>query len=257
MIHRNPAFSRPVLSLAIILFLMTLVSMPALADTYSFYLGPQPNPTPVVNNESVGPYPGLLTDTTSNTVVSEAPFMCLDGNITTNWGSTLTGTISAPVGASEDEAAFLSSLLISDAAALGVTPDSYTHPNPPNPYTPAYTNFINNYAAPITFAIWQLMGTLPGGAVEPAGTQAFVNQAIAEYNNVFNNPSSSLYAAGQAFLASVIVFNPIPTGSNQRFITAPSSPLTTQSVPEPTTLGLLAAGLIAFGVGRKRFGGRQ
>ncbi len=227
--------------------------MPAFADTYSFYLGPEPNPTPIVNGEAVGPYPGLLKDTTTNTIVSEAPFMCLDGNINTDWGTSFAGTISMPVGAGEDEAAFLSSLLLSDAVALGVTPDSYLNPNPPNPMTPAYTNFINNYAAPITFAIWQLMGTLPGGVTEPAGTQAFVNQAIAEYNNVFNNTSSPMYAAGQAFLASVIVFNPIPTGSNQRFLTAPISPLTTQSVPEPSTLGLLAAGLVAFGATRKRF----
>ena len=237
----------PRLSVVIILALMTLVSIPLYADSYSFYLGPQPNPIPAANGEAIGPYPGKLTGTTTHTTVSTDPFMCLDGNITTNWGSTLTdGTISTPVGEAEDEAAFLASLLLSKAKALGVTPDSYAHPNPPSPYTPAYTAFIDSYAAPITFAIWQVMGTLPAGPLEPAGTQAFVNQAQAEYANVFSKPTSALFAAGQVFLSSVIIFNPNPPGSNQRFITAVDSSFVTNT-PEPATLGLLAGSLLCLG----------
>jgi hypothetical protein len=237
----------PRLSVVFILALMTLASIPLYADSYSFYLGPQPNPTPAVNGEAAGPYPGKLTDTTTNTVVSTDPFMCLDGNITTNWGSLLTdGTISTPAGESQDEAAFLASLLLSKARALGVTADSYAHPNPPSPYTPAYIAFIDSYAAPITFAIWQVMGTLPVGPLEPAGTQAFVNQAQAEYATLFSNPSNPLYAAGQVFLSSVIIFNPNPPGSNQRFITAVNSPFVTNT-PEPARLGLLAGSLLLLG----------
>ncbi|MDR3701978.1 MAG: hypothetical protein P4L56_20180 [Candidatus Sulfopaludibacter sp.] len=248
MTGRNP-INLPRLSVVIILALITLVSIPLYADSFSFYLGPQPDPIPAVNGEAVGPYPGQLTDTTTHTIVSTDPFMCLDGNITTYWGSTLTGgTISSPLGEGEEEAAFLASQLLSKAQALGVTPDSYAHPNPPSPNTPAYSAFINSYAAPITFAIWQVMGTLPAGPLEPPGTQAFVNQAQAEYANVFSNPSSPLYAAGQVFLSSVIIFSPNPPGSNQRYMTAiDPSFVTSQPTPEPATLGLLAGSLLFLG----------
>jgi hypothetical protein len=235
----------------ILLMLMTLASIPLHADTYSFFLGPQPSPIPTVNGEAVGPYPGTLTDTTDNTVLPFGQFMCLDGNISTQWGSTLTGTVSHPDDQEDDEAAFLASLLLYDATQMGVTLPSSSAPNPSPTYTQA---FMNAYSGPITFAIWQIMGTLPPSVAEPAGTQAFVNQAVNVYNTIFNNPSSPEYAAGQAFLSSVDIFTPTPPGSNQRFISVVPDTLTT--TPEPGTWGLLAAGLLLAGLNRKRLARR-
>lgn len=234
--------SRLPLPLAVGLVLMALVSIPLHADSYSFYLGPQPSPTPSENGDSVGPYPGTLKDTTTCTTLPFVQFMCLDGNVTTNWRTTLTiGTLTHPADQQEEEAAFLASLLLADAAAQGVTLPSTSAPNPGASYT---QTFIDTYAGPITFAIWQIMGTLPGGVTEPSGAAAFVTTAQAEYTNVFNSAASPYHAAGQTFLASTDIFTPNPQGSAQRFITMGSF----ASVPEPGTLGLLAAGLLLAGL---------
>lgn len=253
MSKHHSAVERFLLPVAILLVLTTLVSIPLHADTYSFFLGPQPNPIPSVNDEAVGPYPGTLTDTTDNTVLPFGQFMCLDGNILTDWSSTLTGTVSHPDDQADDEAAFLASLLLYDATEMGVTLPSSSAPNPSPTYTQA---FMNAYSGPITFAIWQIMGTLPNGVPLPAGTQAFVNDAVNVYNTIFNNPSSPEYAAGQTFLSSVDIFTPTPPGSNQRFIAVVPDPLFPSPTPEPRTWGLLAAGLLLAGLNRKRLARR-
>ncbi len=246
MIDRKFA-KRPPLSLTVVLGL-ALVGIPLHASTYdSFYLGNQPNPVPVENGEAAGPYPGTITDTATNTTLPFGQFMCLDGNIATQWGANLTGgTVTHPTGQQEDEGAFLASLLLSDAAQQGVTMPSASAPNPSSSYTQA---FINTYSGPISFAVWQVMGTLPPGDTEPAGTAAYVTDAQLEYTNVFSNSSSPDYAAGQAFLASVDIFNPNPVGSAQRFIAMVPDP---DPTPEPGTLGLLAAGLLLAGPALRR-----
>lgn len=240
MIDHKSLVGRLPVSLTVILMLMALVSIPLQANTsYSFYLGNQPSPVPAENGEAAGPYPGTITDTTTNKTLPFGQFMCLDGNVVTYWGSTLTGgTVTHPADQQEDEAAFLASLLLSDAAQQGVTLPSASAPGPSPSYTQA---FIDGYSGAITFAIWDIMKTLPGGVTEPSGAQAFVTDAQQEYTNVFNNSSSADYAAGQAFLASVDIFNPYPVGSAQRFITMNPAP---DPTPEPGTLGSLAAGLL-------------
>ncbi len=65
-------------------------------------------------------------------------------------------------------------------------------------------------------------------------------------HNVFSKPTSALFAAGQVFLSSVIIFNPNPPGSDQRFMTAVDSSFVTNT-PEPATLGLLAGSLLCLG----------
>jgi hypothetical protein len=236
-------------------FLMTVVNSPVRASDLLFVIGPQPSSIPTVAGEAVGPYPGQLTGSTIG------QFLCLDGNITTYWGSNIYGTEAHPVTQQEDEAAFLASLLLYDADQLGVTLNSFSAPNP----DPSYTqSFMNNYSGPVTFALWQIFGTMTAAeaANAPAGTQAFVDLAASIYTNVFSNTSSPEYTAGQTFLQSVWIFTPTKVGSNQRFITAVpndtfmstvlNGPLN-PTVPEPGTIGLLAAGcaLIAIVYNRK------
>jgi hypothetical protein len=256
------------LSVVIVLALITLVSIPLHADTAIFYIGPQPGSIPSVNNEAVGPYPGQLTDTSSNPGVVSLiqQYLCLDGNITTYWDSTLYGTESAPDTQAEDEAAFLASLLLYEADQNGVTLNSYGAPTPDSSYTQA---FMNAYSGPISFAVWdQGITDTPTGNAEPAGTQTFVTLAQSVYTNIFTNTASPLYQQGQTFLGEVSVFIPttgyqIPGGGtqnpNQSFITAISDDGFIGSVmaPEPGTLGLLAGGLLLAGLSRKRFAGRR
>jgi hypothetical protein len=222
------------------------------ADSLTFIIGPQPNSIPTVSGEAAGPYPGQLEGS------DIGQFLCLDGNVVTYWGSVITGTEAHPQTKQEDEAAFLGSLLLHDASQAGVILNSFSNPNPGPTYTQA---FMNNYSGPITFAIWQIFGTLTPAqsANKPAATQSFVDLAETAYNTIFNNPSSALYAEGQSFLQSVWIFSPVPQGSNQRFMTAvddaalfppkiPDGPL----APEPGTLTMLATGVLLVFVGLRR-----
>ena len=231
-----------------------ILTRPAHADSVLFYIGPQPGNIPTVSGEAVGPYPGELTGSTIG------QFLCLDGNINTYWGSDITGTEAHPETKQEDEAAFLASLLLHDAGQAGVILNSFTAPNPGPTYTQA---FANEYTGPVTFALWQIMGTLTSGeaANMPNGTQGFVDLAVTAYDTIFNNPTSALYAEGQEFLQSVWIFTPTPQGSNQRFITAvgdenlfPPNPPISTATPEPGTWGLFGTGFVLVFFGRKRRG---
>jgi hypothetical protein len=242
--HRFLAFSAA-------LVLMGAMNL-ARADSLTFLIGPQPNSIPSVSGEAAGPYPGQLQGS------DIGQFLCLDGNIVTYWGSLITGTEAHPQTKQEDEAAFLGSLLLHDASQAGVILNSSSNPNPGPTYT---QEFMNSYSGPVTFAIWQIFGTLTAAqdANKPAGTQNFVDLAEAAYNDIFSNPSSALYAEGQSFLQSVWIFTPTPQGSNQRFITAvadealfgpklPNGPV----APEPGTLTLLGSGAVLVLVGIRR-----
>jgi len=240
----------------ILVFSAALVLMSAMnlahAATLSFFIGPQPGTIPTVSGEAAGPYPGQLDGS------SIGQFLCLDGDVVTYWGSTITGTEAHPETKQEDEAAFLGSLLLHDASQAGVILNSFTNPNPGPTYTQA---FMNSYSGPITFAIWQIFGTLTPtqAANKPAETQTFVNLAETAYANIFSNPTSALYAEGQSFLQSVWIFSPLQQGSNQRFITAvgdealfppktPDGPV----APEPGTVTMLATGAVLVIVGLRR-----
>jgi hypothetical protein len=222
------------------------------ADSVTFTIGPQPTSIPTVGGEAAGPYPGQLQGS------DIGQFLCLDGNVVTFWGSVITGTEAHPQTEQEDEAAFLGSLLLHDASQAGVILNSLSNPNPDPTYTQA---FMNSYSGPITYAVWQIFGTLTATqtANKPAATQSFVDLAETAYNNIFNNPNSALYAEGQSFLQSVWIFRPVPAGSNQRFITAvgdellfppkgPDGPV----APEPGTLPLLAGGGLLVLIGMRR-----
>ena len=93
-------------------------------------------------------------------------------------------------------------------------------------------NTVNTVEGPITYAIWQVMGTLGTLHQDPAA-QFYYNTAIDAYNH-------KLLTAG--YLNSIEVFT--PGGSTQRFIAAVrNDALVNSATPEASIAILLAIGL--------------
>ena len=102
----------------------------------------------------------------------------------------------------------------------------------PNAANPAYVG-------PISVAIWNIMVPGSTGATLDATAQQWINDAV--------------YAAGHGYVADNSVFIPTgwsatDTGTSQRFMLNPSSP-----VPIPPAVLLLVPGLLGLGVLRKRY----
>jgi hypothetical protein len=90
---------------------------------------------------------------------------------------------------------------------------------------------------PISFAIWQIMGTLGTTGPDPAAQQYIQTAQYAYSHNLIP----------RSYLDRVLIFNPDQNGI-QRFITAvPDSAMVSQTlsgVSEPGTMALLAGALM-------------
>jgi hypothetical protein len=165
-------------------------------------------------------------------------FFCVSGNLESNWDTSYDGTESAPSTVLQDEAAFLASLFLSDAATDGITLDTSVGSNgyeTLNETGPNLSDFINNVQGPISMAIWQIMGSLPSGS---------------PYDVTQDDPkAASLVLLAQANYSTsssgVLVFVPGASGI-QSFIGV------SEAVPEPETLFLFGTGLLLIALGCTR-----
>jgi hypothetical protein len=205
--------------------------------------------------EQVAPYPGTLT--IGGVVQPYSLFICITGNEAAS--STESGTVAAPSGQGQEEAAFLDSLLMTDAAAdkisIGTTGSgSSKQVTLTQNGTMTTGTFINTVLGPVQVAIWDVMGTLPAGdtkigttnvTLNDAATLGFVAQATSAWTSYLNNPSNALTVA---LNKSFDVFN---ASSGQSFVFA--------ATPEPGTMVLFGAGglLLALGCGRKLLAKRR
>jgi hypothetical protein len=204
----------------------------------------------------VGPYPGAVeqnSDPTQQLVVS---LFCLDGNLTDYFTYQYPGTVE-PLSAlsgdsnfqSEEEAAFLASLVLYEAqqdniaiSVAGVGGNGLVTQIANG--SVSVTDFVNNVEAPISFAIWQIMGTLDGSP-DPAAAP-YVLQAQNAYTNILQYSSTPLVAA---FNSSVMIFIPADS-STQRFFTAYGD--VGSMVPEPGTMALFGTGIALMALGCAR-----
>jgi hypothetical protein len=187
-----------------------------------------------------GPYPGTLTGSPITL------FFCLSANLEANWDTSYNGTESVPSGQQQEEAAFLASLFLSDAAANGITLTTSVDSNhiatlneTASPHGTDLSTFINNVQGPITMAIWQVMGTLPtayGVTQNDPKAQSFVDLAGASYGAFATsmNPYDVVFVPGTSGIQSFIGVS--------------------IATPEPSTLFLFGTGalLIALGSARRR-----
>ena len=189
---------------ASLLYLLTC--SPALFGS-TFTLGPDPNQ--MFDSENVGPYYGTLTGS------SAVGFFCLDDELTAYFGASYSGTVAAPTTQPEEEAAFLAAYSL----YLG-SPSS-------NP------GIVQSVEGPISFAIWQIMGTLGSKPPDPAA-QPFV--ATAEYAYSHN-------LIPQSYLSTVLIFSPYDQNIQRFIAVVPASEMILSAVPEPASITVAAAGL--------------
>ncbi len=194
----------------------------AMASPIVFNLGADPAHDYL--GEDVGPYLGTLTRTAATN------FFCLDQGLDSTFNTRYSGTLAAPNTWQEKEAAFLG------AVALHLNMVHGTH----------------EADGPISFAIWEVMGT--ASHTDPAA-DPYLQMANFAYQHDLITP---------AFLARVLIFTPSdPT--IQRFITAipgcEDVPVVMQAMqdslteaPEPSTFlfGGTALGIVMTVARRKR-----
>jgi hypothetical protein len=188
----------------------------------------------------VGPYAGTLTGST------DTLFFCLTGNqyLDSSEIGTEASVPNSTLATTKqlDEAAFLASLTLTDAANDHITLTSngstitFTA-------TPGYTTtgtFISSVLGPIQDAIWYVMGTLPSGdSYTTILNDPAINSLVtlAQTTNYVNNAYSSV----QVF-TYVLADNPGQT-QGQSFIAV---------VPEPGTMVLFGAGALLLSLGARR-----
>jgi hypothetical protein len=239
------------------------------ADNTVFTLGGWNSSTGLYyGSEYVGPYPGSIIPDTPQTdsliVAAVGPVFCLDADQTNYFGGTYYGVQEslaeaniAAGGSNQDveEAAFLASLMMYDAQQEGIDVTWNGSGSGLTLYQTQVGNvsvgeFVSQVEGPISFAIWQIMGTLGNLSTDP-NAQFYVAQAQAAYSKVLKNSSDPIVAA---FNAEVMVF--IPDGSSagtQRFLSADLDiALMDEAAPEPGTLVMFGTGLVLMALGCAR-----
>ncbi len=194
----------------------------ASAGSVTFQFGSDPNQ--FYRDEAVGPYPGSLTD--SNAV----SFFCMDLQLASTFGASYPGTRALPVTAVEKEVAFLAAYSLWSAANT------------------SHADVVAQLEGPVSFAIWELTGSLGPDAPDPAA-QPLIAMAQAAYARGLITTT---------FLADTVVFSPTDT-SVQRFmgvvynapaVEAVMSGLQSSATPEPGSWILLGLGLVPLGARR-------
>ena len=217
----EPRFRRvsggsPRVWVALLLCALCLLAFPApvTASPAVFTLGG--DTSQVYGGENVGPYLGVLTGSPVGL------FFCLDLTLTAYFGQSYAGSAAPPSSRQEEEAAFLAAYTLQ----LGAPSSS--------------PSIVNAVEGPVTFAIWQIMGTM-GGIPEDPNAQPFVQLAENAYDSGLITTS---------FLSQVSVFTPDDPGV-QRFIGVDSADLLAldTSVPEPGAATLLVLGLLSIAAG--------
>jgi hypothetical protein len=155
----------------------------------------------------------------------------------------------------EEEAAFLASLVMSDASAdnitITVSGGTVTQSAPGPSGSTVVSNFVNNVEGPIAYAIWEIMQTQePGPETDPTNLLAAAPY-VTLATNVYNDYMKSNGPAVQVFNSSVLIF--IPSGDSagtQRFFMGFGD--TSSLTPEPGTLVLFGTGLLLMALGCSR-----
>ncbi len=215
--------------------------------------GSHDNPSPTYGGDYVPPYPGTFEVNGNPLDQWITAVFCLDQNRTDYWQTSYTGVLEPlsslsgdPSFQSMEEAAFLASLLLSDArqehitiSISGAGTSAILNQTDHGPMPMA--DFLNDIEIPISLAIWEIMGTATSTSHDPF-VLGFETQANNEWTNLLHDPSN---AYTQWLDSATFVF--IPNGRDidtQRFITV--------VVPEPGTLVLLGSGALLLALGCTR-----
>jgi hypothetical protein len=251
------------IALSICLCALLAFSAPLRADTYQFTPGLGISGlSHYLSGPADGPYGGTLLDLSNGVTLPGSIFFCLTGNasyITPNENDLPGQSSLAPSTIGQEEAAYLYSLMLTDAATnfviLGT--NGLSGNQKAVTITGGDQSTFKADLGPIQFAIWYIMDTLPtitgswnnwgtyetgllAGKTDPAklfsgitdpNTKADVLQA---YNN---------YQAfkGTALFKEMVVFT--STSGGQDFI---------GMVPEPGTMVLFGTGVLLLGLGSTR-----
>ena len=237
------------------------------ADTYTFYPGHGLSGVTYLG-QPVGPYGGTLHDNNTNLDSPNALFFCLTGN--QSYGNTESVNLYTPYTAPNppstiayEEAAYLASLLLTDATKDGVTLGTTGTGNNKTVVftgTPTQTqiNTFETDSNPLQMAIWFFMGTLPSAQasvwtnvanINNGPTKTLVQQAIDNYAKYtyYNVQVVTLVSHNCAANGSGAGSGTSPCGG-QDFISVSTLP----SVPEPGTMVLFGTGALLMGLGCAR-----
>ena len=242
-------FRNRFIALSICLCALLAFSTTLSADTYTFVPGVGVSGLSYLGVSGIGPYGGTLTDTTTSKVSPDSIFFCLTGNVTYNSTEHDTQNLAslAPTTVPQEEAAFLYSLMLSDAVtrsvALGTTGTGNSKTLVVNGSSTNIQLFEGDLG-PIQMAIWYVMQTLPSAL---ANSWTYSNGTNHDFSNISDVPTRNdvklAYAGYSAFANSPNFQIFQTTDGGQNFIGA---------VPEPGTMVLFGTGALLMGLGSTR-----
>lgn len=256
------SFRRRLITVSMCLCVFLAFGATLSADTYQFTPGTG-IPVTYLGNSSVGPYGGTLTDLTSNVVGPNSIYFCLTGNTgykNPEYDNQNLPSL-APTTVSQEEAAFLYSLMLGDEVTTGVTLTVNSSLQVVAHGTPAAISTFDADLGPIQFAMWYVSGTLPTAQAGWGTYDAGVLAGAVDKTKLFSGISDAntradvlaAYNGYQAFTSTAlfkdfVIFT--TTNGGQNFI---------GMVPEPGTMVLFGAGglLMALGCGRKLLAKRR